>query len=73
MGYVTHWTAIELLASRPARKSFFARFLEAMKQARMLQAQREIARYRHLLPSELEEAGMFLSPRSEKDLPFIRD
>lgn len=60
-------------ANRPkaATKSFFARVWEAFVKSRMRQAEREIAMHRHLLPAELQDAGLRLS-RSEKDLPFAR-
>lgn len=32
------------------RKSFFRRFLDAMIEARMIQAQRELAAFRHVVP-----------------------
>jgi len=54
----------------PRRKGFFARFLEAMQEARMRQAEREIARHLHLLPPDLERAGNRLSSRNEDALPF---
>ena len=40
-------------------------------EARMRQAEREIALHRHLLPAQLQAAGERLA-RSEKDLPFVR-
>jgi hypothetical protein len=38
----------------------------------MRSARAEIARHRHLLPSEFELAGNRLDARSESQLPFIR-
>lgn len=54
------------------RKSLLARAWAAFVEARMRQAEREIAMHRHLLPGELQVAGERLSPRSEKELPFGR-
>ena len=36
--------------STPRKRSLFARFIHAVTEARMRQAEREIARVRHLLP-----------------------
>ncbi len=55
-----------------ATKGFFARAYAAFVEARMRQAEREIAMHRHLLPGQLQAAGERLAPRSEKDLPFAR-
>jgi hypothetical protein len=56
----------------PARKSWFRRFIAALQDSRMKQARREIAAYRHLLPSELEWAGNRISYKNEHQLPFVR-
>jgi hypothetical protein len=58
--------------AKPVRKTWFRRVLAALKESRMRQAEREIARHSHLLPTELELAGDKLSPRTEDGLPFIR-
>lgn len=50
------------------RKSWFARFMEA----RQAKANLELARHGLLLPRELEEAGLKISPRNEDGLPFVR-
>jgi hypothetical protein len=55
-----------------ATGSLFARIYSAFVEARMRQAEREIARHQHLLPGQLQRAGERLAPRSEKDLPFAR-
>jgi hypothetical protein len=58
-------------ADKPHRKNIFVIVLEAMMEARMRQAQAEIRRHRHLLPSELEEAGLHrINARNEEALPF---
>lgn len=53
-------------------KSLFARVWAAFIEARMRQADREIALHSHLLPGQLQVVGERLAPRSEKDLPFVR-
>ncbi len=55
----------------PKRKGFFARLLDALIEARMRQAHREISHhYWHLLPEELEKAGNRMCARNEDNLPF---
>ena len=73
MTAITVGRATATVQARPAKPgtSFFTRAWKAFVDARMRQAQREIALHRHLLPSELQDAGMRLA-RSEKDLPFVR-
>lgn len=58
--------------STPARKSWFVRFLKALHESRMRQAQREIEAYRHLLPYDMEWAGNKISYKNEDQLPFVR-
>ncbi len=53
-------------------KGFWTRFFEAIVEARMKQAEREIALHRHLLPDEFEIAGYKITPKSEDSLPFVR-
>ncbi len=55
-----------------AKPGFFARAWNAFVEARMRQAEREIALHRHLLPGQLETVGERLTPRGEKELPFAR-
>ncbi len=61
-------------ATKAAKKSKGAliRFFEAMAEARLRQAQRELALHRHLLPADYEIAGGKISERSEDSLPFVR-
>ena len=55
-------------AKQPGLMSrIWATFIEA----RMRQAEREIALHRHLLPGQFQLAGERLA-QSEKDLPFVR-
>jgi hypothetical protein len=57
---------------KPAGSGWLRRFFVALMEARMRQAEREIARYRHLLPQELEISGDGLTARNEDELPFGR-
>jgi hypothetical protein len=43
-------------ASAPKRKGFFARIFDALVEARMKQAHREMARYVHIIPGGLDPA-----------------
>jgi hypothetical protein len=66
-------TAIPATAKAPvAGKGLFARAWASFVEARMRQAEREIALHRHLLPGQLQAVGERLAPRSEKDMPFVR-
>jgi hypothetical protein len=58
--------------ARRSRHGWFARFITAVQESRMRSARAEIARHRHLLPSEFELAGDLLDGRSDHQLPFIR-
>lgn len=61
-----------MVARRSRRRGWLTRLLAAVQESRMRTARAEIARHRHLLPSELERAGDTLAPRSEDQLPFGR-
>lgn len=50
------------------RKSFFARFVDALMESRLQQARREIARHAHLLPHVLDEHGNQV--RNIDEMPF---
>ena len=63
-------TARKTAVDAPAQKSFFARFMDAMVEARMRQAHREIVRHAHLLPYSLDERGNRLISVGGKDMPF---
>ena len=56
----------------PRRRGLLARFVDALVESRMRQAERELRRYRHLMPGELERAALRLDSRSEDSLPFLR-
>ena len=74
MTAITVGTATSTVPAKVAasKRSLFARAWNAFVEARMRQAEREIAMHRHLLPGQFEIAGKRLAPRSEKDLPFAR-
>ena len=63
--------AVKPAAKAPAANGVLARLWASFIEARMRQAEREIALHRHLLPGQLQVAGERLA-RSEKDLPFFR-
>jgi hypothetical protein len=68
-------TAVETAKPRAATtkgKSALVRFFEAIADARLRQAEREIAMHRHLLPADFEIAGHKINERSEDTLPFVR-
>ena len=56
--------------ARAAQPGLMTRLWAAFVEARMRQADREIALHRHLLPGQLQLAGERLA-NSEKDLPFV--
>ena len=51
------------------RKSVFARMFDAITRSQMMRAEREIVRYRHLLPPDFKIHRDLWSGREEK-LPF---
>jgi hypothetical protein len=51
-------------------KSWFARFYDAMIDARMKQARREIRMYAHLMPYSLDERGDRLVKTQSGDMPL---
>jgi hypothetical protein len=57
----------------PARKPWYTRLLEALVEARMRQVEREIARYRSLVPHDEAKAGGYrVSYANDEELPFVR-
>jgi hypothetical protein len=52
------------------RKSWLARFFDAMVEARLAQAEREIRRHIHLLPYTLDERGNRLVKTRPADMRF---
>lgn len=65
-------TCIAAAAETRPRRRLLMRIFKALEESRRRQAQREINRYGHLLPDELERAASTLSSRTEDGLPFIR-
>lgn len=57
-------------AEAAPRKPWYVRFMDALIEARMQQAQREIARYMHQLPYTLDERGNRIVRTRPTDLPF---
>jgi hypothetical protein len=55
---------------KKAGKGFFARMVDAIEQAQWKRAERDLARYRHLLPLDHELHGGKLVPRNQDELPF---
>jgi hypothetical protein len=58
-------------AAAAARKHWFARFIDALVEARMRKAERDIARYRFLLPDQFEREALKRGLESDR-LPFVR-
>ncbi len=52
------------------QKNWFARFMDALVEARMQQARREIKMHAHLLPYSLDERGNRLIKTGNEDMPF---
>ncbi len=57
-------------ATAARRKSWFDRFMDALIEARMQQARRELATHTHLLPYSLDERGNRLVKTGSHDMPF---
>ena len=54
------------------KRGFFGRLWDAVVEARLQQAMREIHLHRHLLPAEFEIAGNRIIYKNEDQLPFVR-
>ena len=54
----------------PTNKGFFQRLLDAIEASQFKRAERDIARYRYLLPDDHELFGERLVPRRQDKLPF---
>ena len=57
-------------AEAAARKPWYARLMDALIEARMQQARREIARHVELLPYTLDERGNRLVKIGKSEMPF---
>jgi hypothetical protein len=65
--------AASVKAATPAKKGFWARALDALIEARMRQAEREIRLHRHLVPASLlSEVGLKASYKDAGKLPFVK-
>ena len=51
------------------RKSFFARFMDALVESRLRQVHREIAKHAHLLPYSLDRRGKRVSKSGIDEMP----
>ncbi len=61
--------AVEVKTGKKS-KGFFARFFAAIERAQLKRAERDLARYRHLLPLDHELRSGELVPHSQDKLPF---
>ena len=60
-------------AAKPVKKGFWARVLDALIEARMRQAEREIRLHRHLIPANLlAENGYKANYKDADKLPFVK-
>jgi hypothetical protein len=60
-------------ASSATKRSLLARFFDAIAEARMRQAMREIARHRHLVPEDLlRKYGYTATLADDSAYPFTR-
>ncbi len=69
---ITYGVATPVRVVSEKRKNFLARCYEALVEARMHQAEREIKLHRHLLPADYALAGDKITSRNEDSLPFVR-
>lgn len=68
---VAHVPAARETAQTPApRKPWYVRYMDALVEARMQQARREIAFYLHHTPYTLDEDGNRLVKTRAGDMPF---
>jgi len=60
-------------ADAPAKKGFWARVLDAVIEARMREADRQIRQYVHLVPEHvLAESGLKATYKDADKLPFVK-
>ena len=74
MTAATFHTPTAVPQARTERKrGFFARFFDAMVEARMHQAVRELAMHRHLVPEDmLKKYGYTATVENDSTFPFTR-
>ena len=72
--YGSHGATAEKKMSKISanKPGLWSRFWDAIVEARMRQAMREIRLHSHLLPAEYELAGNKISYKNEDQLPFVR-
>ena len=61
---------VRVPTAQTPRKSWFARFMDALIEARLQQARREIRMHTGLLPYSLDERGNRLVKTGANDMPF---
>lgn len=61
---------VRVSAAEAPRKGWFARFMDALSEARLQQARRELRMHTGLLPYTLDERGNRLVKTGLNDLPF---
>ena len=54
------------------RKPWYTRLFDRFVEGQMRKAERDLARYRHLLPQDFERAAWKVTTRNEDQLPFVR-
>jgi hypothetical protein len=59
-------------AAKSQRPNWFARFVDRLVEAQMRKAQRDIERYRYLLPEQFERDAWKVEKESKGQLPFVR-
>ena len=65
-------TAKTAAPAKPA-KGFWARFFDALVEARMRQAEREIRMHLHLVPTDvLKQSGYAANYKDAEKLPFVK-
>jgi hypothetical protein len=63
-------TAPQTAEKAGPRKNFLVRFMEALVEARMRQARREVARHLAMLPYTLDERGNRIVKIGKSEMPF---
>jgi uncharacterized membrane protein len=65
--------AVTAAPRNTATKTIWARLWDALIEARMRQAEREIRMHIHLVPADvLRESGFFANYRNAEKLPFVK-
>ncbi len=65
--------AVTTAPRNTATKSIWARLWDALIEARMRQAEREIRMHLHLIPADvLRQSGLFANYKDANKLPFVK-